>query len=154
MARKSLLVMNALFSSAVFASLGGSLVYFAIGSLQTGAALPWEALSYILTCMFLVVLAVNSTAGLAWHSFASRRAWRDVHFYWLPGAGAGCLVGLAIVSAFFVAKSSRHISNAGAQTDDAGLFIANMALVGGLAGLVAWLIRRPDRDANPVKPAP
>ncbi len=85
---------------------------------------------------FLLATGFASTLGLAWHTLASGRGWRSVHYYWLPGALTGFLPTMLVFS----------------PTPTAALYFGSYsALLGGLTGLFAWLIRRPDRDprSNP-----
>lgn len=81
---------------------------------------------------FLLSTGFASTLGLAWHMLATGRGWRSVHCYWLPGALTGFVPTMLVFS----------------PTPTAALhFGSYSALLGGLTGLFAWLIRRPDRDA-------
>jgi hypothetical protein len=90
---------------------------------------------------FLIAVGFASTLGLAWYALASGRGWHSAHHYWVPGAVTGA-IPLAIA---FSTTATLALS--------LGLYGAAM---GGLTGLFAWLIRRPDRDAianPPTSPA-
>ncbi len=93
------------------------------------AHLAWFGLTFAANAL------VASTLGLAWHSHASKRGWRRAGAYWAPGA----LVGLLIPAVIFLSAF------------DAPGLMAILAsyggFLGGLTGVFAWLIRRPDRSA-------
>lgn len=101
-------------------------------------------LSYVLYFVYaaIVVALVASTLGLAWHALAARLRWRSVHAYWLPAL----LVGATPPQVMFVPT----ILSPNSMYDWTGTWIQLSfygAALGGLTGLFAWLIRRPDRDA-------
>jgi hypothetical protein len=80
---------------------------------------------------FLLATGFASTLGLAWHMLATGRGWRNLHYYWLPGALTGFVPTMLVFS----------------PTPTAALYFGSYsALLGGLTGLFAWLIRRPDRS--------
>jgi hypothetical protein len=90
----------------------------------------------------LVVAVVATVLGLPWHAYCQRQGWTNVHAYWTVGLITGVLPGAAwtLPSGFSLI---------------AAFVLAYGAMLGGITGLVAWLIRRPDRDAaNPPTPAP
>ncbi len=87
----------------------------------------WFALAFVVTALFA------STLGLAWHAICQRRGWTSVHAYWAAGAIAGAAPG----SLWLIPSGAMAI---------AAFVVSYGAALGGLTGLVAWLIRRPDRD--------
>jgi hypothetical protein len=100
------------------------------------AYLAWFVGSTIITA------AVSATVGLAWHALCQSRGYASVHAYWIPGAVVGVLPG-----ALWLLPSG--------STLIAGFVLPYGAALGGLTGLFAWLIRRPDRDAaNPPTSTP
>ena len=111
------------------------LVSFLLGS-------PWAfafAVMYAIGSL-PVCIAVAATAGLIWLTEASKRGWRGRVHYCTFGALCGAVSGpVSIVLAF------------GWPTDDSwwghvAVSFAYGSIMGGLTGLFAWLIRRPDRD--------
>lgn len=101
---------------------------------------PSAFLSYFIGSTIVAVL-VSSTIGLAWHAFASRRGWTNVHAYFFPGL----LVGIAPPLMMFLWPVI-----ATGQWLDTYLSLWTMLMIygaslGGLTGIFAWAIRRPDR---------
>lgn len=92
------------------------------------AYLAWLALSFVVTML------LSGTLGLAWHTFCQAKRWTSVHWYWTAGA----LVGAALGGVWFLPAGSLMI---------AAILTPYGATLGGLVGLFAWLIRRPDRAA-------
>lgn len=88
----------------------------------------------------LVVTGWSWCLGLPWHWLAQRFQWRSRPTYISAGLAMGAVSGLAI--------STLTQANIGSMTLFAGA-------IGGVTAWVAWLIRRPDRDApNPTTPPP
>ena len=94
---------------------------------------------------------IASTVGLAWHTLAKARGWTKAHAYWLPALLLGALIPIGLAGPGIIA-------NRGTDTLSMSLLqllVPYGAALGGLTGLFAWLIRRPDRDGpNPHTPAP
>jgi hypothetical protein len=139
------------------ASLGSSLVttlWLALLSVATSDAQSddaWFSFASWSGLTFLITALVASTIGLAWHAFAHARGWRSVHAYWLPATMVGVIPPALIVLAPALRGESWM---AGSLSSGVVLSLCGASL-GGLTGLFAWLIRRPDRDAaNPATPAP
>ena len=92
---------------------------------------------------------VAYTLGLMWHAVAQAFEWRGRTAYWLPGAIVGALIPLLIGGPSWNTQFEAS-PNIGQMIALYGCPIG--AALGGLTGLFAWLIRRPDRDA-PANPA-
>ncbi len=96
----------------------------------------WGGLAFVATAL------VASTIGLAWHAFASARAWRGAHAYWLPALIVG-LIAPALIVLWPALKGEGWMP---------GMLSAGFVLtlcgasLGGFTGLFAWIIRRPDRE--------
>ena len=93
----------------------------------------------------LICSGFSCSIGLLWHGLAQRRRWTSAHAYWAPGAIAGGLIS----GLFFLALSGGwrdDIYGVGAMPT---MLAAYGACCGGLTGLFAWLLHRPDRNANP-----
>jgi hypothetical protein len=92
---------------------------------------------------FVLCLATASTLGLGWHVFASSRGLRSAAAYYFPAGMVGFLGGTLLIQPL-VAQSGMSNANWGAWA----LTSTYGALLGGLTGLYAWQIRRPDRDQS------
>lgn len=116
----------------------------AIFNLSSASAYSYDApLAYLawLALSFLVTSAVAATLGLGWHILCQRIGLTSVHAYWIAGAMVGAVPG-----ALWLLPSGSFLIAA---------IIPYGAVLGGLTGLFAWLIRRPDRDAtNPTTSSP
>jgi hypothetical protein len=137
--------LEALAGGSMGAALVTSLVLFAFIFVFTGPqnTNPLYALVYT-AIVAIICFAIAGTAGLAWHAFAQSKRWTSVHAYWTPAA----LLGILIPSAFLLPGV---IANRGTDTIAQSLLLMLViygAALGGLTGLFAWLIRRPDRDAG------
>ena len=99
--------------------------------------------------------------GIPWHMLLQQRRLTNSALYWVAGA----LVGLAIP--WMVALHNGHLPLLGENPSDTdprieleqGIMTCSIAsalgaLSGAATGWFAWLIRRPDRDANPATPTP
>lgn len=84
---------------------------------------------------------VSLLIGLPWHAFAYSRRWRSAIAYWAPGLLVGAALPTAVLAPFGLAR-------------EYFLLIAWPGAVGCATGLIAWLIRRPDRDAPPSQETP
>ena len=92
-----------------------------------------------------------STAGLAWHRWMQSRGWTNAQLYWAPAAIAGALIPILIFGPSLIANHGTDTVTASLTSILSGWG----AVLGGLTGLFAWIIRRPDRDvANPATAAP
>jgi hypothetical protein len=80
-------------------------------------------------------LAVTFVLGLPWHAFAYHRRWHRVWAYCLPGAFVGAVLPAAVLLHYGLVEELAY-------------FIVYAGAGGGLTGLLFWLMRRPDRDAN------
>lgn len=135
-----------------------ALVYGALGSAAVVAVIAalanwqygWMTFASWLALGFGANLVLASTLGLAWHTLAYRRGWRGVVAYVLPAA----LLGIAIPLAIFALPPL--LNGSGLDFHSAAFVTTLTSLVGialgGMTGLFAWLIRRPDRDAAPNPP--
>ncbi len=134
------LIYGALASAAVIA------VIAALANWQYG----WMTFAIWLALGFGANLILASTLGLAWHAFAYRRGWRGVIAYVLPAA----VLGLAIPLGMFALPPL--LAGNGLDLHSAAFVTSITSLIGvalgGMTGLFAWLIRRPDRDGAPNPP--
>jgi hypothetical protein len=144
----------------VSAILGASMGSAALTTIGLWAVTAWQVdgfsrdapFAYALYFVYAAIVAaiVASTLGLAWHALATRLGWRSVHAYWPPAL----FVGVAPPQVIFLPT----VLSPNAMYDWTELWIQMSvygAALGGLTGLFAWLIRRPDRDAaNPTTSAP
>lgn len=134
------LVAKAIVSGAAVAS-----AFVTIGLMLS--AQPWSrpwiytAVSALGLFAALLVLSglVSATVGLAWHAFASRHGWCSVHAYWVPALMVGAVAAAAPMGSSLASGDYLAL---------ALILSALGATLGGISGLVAWLIRRPDRDAT------
>jgi hypothetical protein len=141
------------------AILGSSLIASAMTTIALAALLfaesdgvsddVWMSFTTFYVLSAMVTAALSATIGLAWHSFATSRGWTNVHAYWIPGAAFGLALALIVVR-----PPPPNDVFPLAATSVAAAYIYGVAQ-GGLTGLGAWLLRRPDRDtSNPAKAAP
>jgi hypothetical protein len=116
---------------------------------QANGASPdsWMAFVAFFALSAIVTALVACTIGLGWHALASEHNWRSALAYVIPATLTGGIVPLS----FYFSSLGRGPVG---ETVWLGLTVYG-ASQGGLTGLIAWLIRRPDRDvANPATPAP
>lgn len=101
-------------------------VMVGMGGFMIGGLLGWPVMMALGLPMHAVLL--RTTAAKAWHYVA-----------------AGLTIGLA-------AGFLRYAMEGGtASTDDLIVLLAIGSVAGGLASLMFWLVRRPDRDATEYK---
>jgi hypothetical protein len=92
---------------------------------------------------------ISLTFGLAWHVLALRSNWRRGRTYLLAGVAAGVALGsagLIVILSLFV-QSGGVLSPLYVALGAASTCLLGAILMGG-AMWVAWLLRRPDRDAT------
>jgi hypothetical protein len=133
-------------------SAGAVVVGFIASAIQNtlesnALVLALAAFAYVAAGGAIAALVVAATVGLLWHARSKARGWTNVHIYWVPGALVGLLLPLSVV---LVTWDHTILST----TEGLGKFLAPIACpfgaaLGGLTGYFFWLIRRPDRDANP-----
>jgi hypothetical protein len=126
------------------------LVGFTAGGL--GQALFWLAAAGMWALgYFAIALTASSTIGLAWHAFASRRRWTNVHAYWVPGALFGASVpAAALLLPLLVSGATPYSDITISLAQDLG---GIGFFLGTATGFFVWFIRRPDRDDAASKPA-
>lgn len=95
----------------------------------------------------LANIIVACTLGLLWHWFVQTRSWTSVHVYWPTAALVGALPPILIMApAYLAGDFDSGIAIVG-WLSSFFMMVGLGAALGGLTGLFAWLIRRPDRDA-------
>lgn len=83
--------------------------------------------------------------GLPAHLWLKRKTTRQAWMYAFAGAGAGLIFGVLFVYGMVFGRSLAALA------DIAALVLASLT-AGAIGGFVFWLIRRPDRDAQPRPP--
>lgn len=150
MIKKSRRIALAMAAGAAVASVAASVLLFvAIGALNgesIGGSI--EASLRVVPLAFLMCLLTSETIGLVWHAIAVRLGWHAAVHYWAPGAACGIGMG---IGTFWLLASTLGVADSDAWSVLFWL-AAYGAVLGGLTGCFAWLIRRPDRDA-PANPA-
>ena len=95
-------------------------------------------------------LIVASTIGLFWHASARVFGLRGLLAYALPAIAVGALLALTLI----VVTEDRAPGPRYSTLVGVGNLLSLGASLGGLTGVFAWLVRRPDRDPpNPPTPA-
>jgi hypothetical protein len=102
--------------------------------------LPWIALT---TCLSTLVL------GLPLHVALQRNRSFGLGAYWIGGLVLGIII--VLIGALATLGDIRALYDA---LSDAVPYMLVASATGAATGFFAWLIRRPDRDANPTTPAP
>lgn len=112
------------------------------GALMLLIGAPAESAASVIVATWAITGLVAAALGLPWHALAVNRGWTWWACYTFPAAGAGGLLAITV----FVVLFSHALG--GEQTAPLALFGAMPIgiLLGGLTGLFAWLIRRPDRE--------
>ena len=106
------------------------------------------AMAGFLLLAALANIMVACTLGLLWHRFVQTRSWTSVHAYWPVAALVGALPPILIMApAYFAEDFDNGIAIAG-WLSSVFMMVGLGAALGGMTGLFAWLIRRPDRDAK------
>lgn len=148
MAPRTELVFRALAGGSAGAGVVTSLGLAFWSSTNASAAISDIALSTLalMGVTSIACFAGAITAGLAWHTWMQSRGWTSAHVYWTPGAIAGALIPISILGPGLIANQGTDTISAALTSILSGWGAA----LGGLTGLFAWLIRRPDHDAaNP-----
>ncbi len=83
--------------------------------------------------MALWAIPITLVVGMSWHALAYHYHWRGLLAYLMPGLTFGLTVPVTVLAPFGL-------------VGEFGIFVALAGAVGGLTGIVFWLIRRPDRD--------
>lgn len=89
----------------------------------------------------VIALVLTWTIGLAWHAAACAKGWRSLAAY--AGFSAGAAISIALVIFILIGDP---------WTPENRLGVLWLGSTGAVVGAVAWLIRRPDRDATPNPP--
>lgn len=132
---------------------GAALVTGAVlSALMLAGHAPVGWVTWIFLYVFVIALMFATTIGLVWHILAFRRGWTSMPVYLLPGL----VVGLFVIALILLTPGTPHAGPPSENWGRAGavFLIPIGALTGAMTGAFAWLIRRPDRDANLAKPAP
>lgn len=110
---------------------------------------PTYGLFYGLTIGLAATLLLGLPAHIVLSHFEQRHAWG----YLLAGVIIGLVTPFLLMSTFSLFSGSSYPTQR--ALDDAQRTLPLAALLGFCIAGVAWLIRRPDRDAaNPATPAP
>ncbi|MBI1188497.1 MAG: hypothetical protein GC206_14385 [Alphaproteobacteria bacterium] len=148
-------IFRAMLIGALAAGTIGALASFALASVVGGRAATLFALPFWLFVTIAPTASIAVTLGVAWHGLAQRRGWRSLTTYAAPGAAIGLLIPAAVYLLIWGAQFGAALR--GEASSAAALVLPLLvslygALVGAMTGALAWVIRRPDRDAaNPLK---
>ena len=132
-----------LFARAIFGAAAATSVIAAAG-IALASFRPMEFFG-LLGPSFIFYTIYGWTLGLAGHARLMQRVRVGVRAYWI-GGGVSLLL-ISFVFGFLYACGFTGSWSTGLQT---GLGLSLIGALGGaLMGWFFWLIRRPDRDANP-----
>jgi hypothetical protein len=121
-------------------------LYFSIFMAAGGDAYQWPPTFLFMAALAsayaaVVALVLTWTIGLAWHALAYANGWRSVWAY--AGFGSGTAASIALLI---------YILSGATWTTATFLGLFWLGTTGAVIALVGWLIRRPDRDAQPNPP--
>lgn len=120
--------------------------------LANGASDLTQAAIITLSFGFCISLFVASSIGLPWHWLLGRLKLSSPIWYVAAGLIVGGIVSAFLIDAVSIAPGKRTFQTRLTAIFE-HMFIPWMigATSGGVFALSAWLIRRPDRDARPVR---